>query len=108
MFAENFTRTLKNKSYKSVIQKLDKLDDIAYKFNNAYHSTIGLRKFLQLKKIKILCRVQMWLVILMVKKVLERFTKKTCKQQIKKLLREKAINYMWNGKVMVIHLIGVC
>ena len=104
MFAENFTRTLKNKSYKSVIQKLDKLDDIVYKFNNAYHSTIGLRKFLQLKKIKILCRVQMWLV----KKVLERFTKRTCKQQIKKLLREKAINYMWNGKVMVIHLIGVC
>ena len=53
----------------------------------------------------------MLLLILMVKKLLECLTKKNCKRQIKqnlelkKYLKEKVINYMSNGKVMIIHLI---
>ena len=47
----------------------------------------------------------------MVKKLLELFMKKNCKRlirknlELKKYLRKKLINYMLNGKVMVIHLI---
>ena len=47
----------------------------------------------------------------MVKKLLEHFMKKNCKGLIKKNLEkkkwlgEKVINYMSNGKVMIIHLI---
>ena len=50
-------------------------------------------------------------MILTEKKLLEPFTKKNCKNQIKKSLelkgelREKVINYMLNGSVMIIHLI---
>ena len=54
----------------------------------------------------------------MVKKLLERFTKKNCKKQIKKnlgykkQLRETVLNYMLNGydnssKALIIHLIVV-
>ena len=52
----------------------------------------------------------MLLVILMVKKLLERFTKKNCKKQIKKNLelkkfqKEKTINYMLNVKAAIILL----
>ena len=52
----------------------------------------------------------MLLVILMVKKLLERFTKKNCKKQIKKnlelkkLQKEKTINYMLNVKAAIILL----
>ena len=46
---------------------------------------IGLRKFLWLKKLKTLCRGPMLLVILKVKKLLERFTKKNCKKQMKRV-----------------------
>ena len=48
----------------------------------------------------------------MAKKLLERFTKMNCKKQIKKSLelknysREKVINCMLNGKVMIIRLIA--
>ena len=42
----------------------------------------------------------MLLMISMVKKLLEYFMKKNCKRLI------KVINYMLNGKVMVIHLIS--
>ena len=51
-------------------------------------------------------------MILMVKKLLERFMKKNCKRLIKKTLElkkylgKKMINYMLNGKVMIIHLIA--
>ena len=51
------------------------------------------------------------LVALMVNELLERFTKKNCKNQIKQnleqknQLREKVINYMSNGKVAIIHFI---
>ena len=50
---------------------------------------IGLKKFLVLKKLKILLREHMLLVILKTKKLLERFTKKNCKNQIKKNLELK-------------------
>ena len=45
---------------------------------------LGLKKFFWLQKIKILCCGHMLLVILKVKKLLERFMKKNCKKQIKK------------------------
>ena len=46
--AERFTRTLKNKTYKYMtpISKnvfIDKLDDIANKYNNTYHSAIKMK-----------------------------------------------------------------
>ena len=53
----------------------------------------------------------MLLIILMVNKLLEHFKKKNCKKLInknleqKKYLKEKVINYMSNGKVIIIHLI---
>ena len=51
----------------------------------------------------------MLLVILKAKKLLELFTKKNCKTQIKKSLelksREKATNYMLNGKAAIVRLI---
>ena len=52
----------------------------------------------------------MLLVILMAKKLLERLMKKNCKKRIKKSSelkkqsRENAINYMSNGKSMIILL----
>ena len=48
----------------------------------------------------------------MVKKLLEHFMKKNCKRlikknlELKKYLGKKVINYMLNGKVIVIHLIA--
>ena len=44
------------------------------------------KRFLLLKKLKILCHGHMLLVILTEKKLLERFTKKNCEKQIKKSL----------------------
>ena len=52
-------------------------------------SQIGLKKFLLLNRLKTLCRGHMLLVILMVKKLLECFTKVNCKKQIKKNLQFK-------------------
>ena len=51
---------------------------------------IGLKKFLWLKKVKTLFRGDMLLVILKAKKLLERFTKKNYKKQIKKSLELKS------------------
>ena len=50
---------------------------------------IGLKKFLLLEKLKILCFGHMLLVILKIKKLLDRFSKKTCEKQIKKGLELK-------------------
>ena len=50
---------------------------------------IGLKKFLLLQKLKILFRGHMLLVILKAKNLLEHFTKKNCKKQIKKSLEFK-------------------
>ena len=52
-------------------------------------SDIGLKNFLWLKKLKILCRGYMLLVILTEKKLLQFFTKKNSKKQIKKSLEFK-------------------
>ena len=65
---------------------------------------IGLKRFLWLKTLKILYPEQMFVKILMEKNLLELFTKKNWKKQIKKGLelknqsREKMINYLLNGK----------
>ena len=47
---------------------------------------IVLKRFLLLKKLKILCRGLMLLMILTTKKLFELFTKKNCKKKIKKSL----------------------
>ena len=47
---------------------------------------IGWKKFLLLQKLKILLHGYMLLVILKVKKLLKRFTKKNCKKQVNKSL----------------------
>ena len=53
---------------------------------------IGLEKFLWLKQLKTQCHGHMLLVILKMKKLLERFTKNNYKNQIKKNFRvEKLI-----------------
>ena len=54
----------------------------------------------------------MLLMILMVKKLLKHFIRKDCRRLIKKnlglkkYLKEKVMNYVLNGKVMIIHLIA--
>ena len=51
-------------------------------------------------------------MILMVKKSFEHLMKKNCKRlikknlELKKHLRKKVINYMLDGKVVIIHLIA--
>ena len=73
---------------------------------------IGLKKFLWLKKLKIMFHGHMLPMISMVKKLLVHFMKKNYKKQInedlgqRKSLKEKEINYMWSGKDMIIHLIA--
>ena len=51
---------------------------------------IGLKTFLLSKKLKTLFRGHMLLVILKTKELLQRFTKKDCKKQIKKSLELKS------------------
>ena len=69
---------------------------------------IGQKKFLLLIKLKIKFLGLMLLVIWMVKKLLEVFMKKNCKRLIKKnlekkkYLKERVINYMSNGKGMIV------
>ena len=48
---------------------------------------IGLKKFLQLKKLKIQFHGLMLLMILMVRKLLEHFMEKNCKRQSRKKLK---------------------
>ena len=50
---------------------------------------IGLKKFLVLQKLKLLCHGHMFLMILKANELLERFTKKNCKKQIKMSLELK-------------------
>ena len=69
---------------------------------------IGLKKVLSLKTLTILCRRHALLLTLMVKKLLEHFAEKNCKQQVKKSLelkpesKENAISYMLNGEATII------
>ena len=73
---------------------------------------ISLKKFLWLKKSKLLCPGHMSLMVLRKKFFLEIFTKKNCKKQIKNNLelkkwsREKPINYILNEKDTIIRLIA--
>ena len=75
------------------------------------HQT-GLKKVLLSVKLKIQFHGHMLLMISIVKTLLENCMKKKCKRQIKnnlelkKLLKEKVISYMSNGKDMIIHLIA--
>ena len=60
---------------------------LKYKKNIFAKSYVTNWKFFLLKKLKTLCRGKMVLVILKVKKLFERFTKKYCKKRIKKSLK---------------------
>ena len=74
------------------------------------HQT-DLKKLLLLVKLKLQFHGHMSLMISMVKKLLEHFTKRNYERLInknlgyKKLLKEKVINYMSDGKIMIIHLV---
>ena len=80
---------------------IDKLDDIANKYNNTYHSTIRMKpvdvkqstyieKAFVIKKVKSTVPwTSMLLVILKEKKLFECFTKKNRKKRIKKSLELK-------------------
>ena len=61
---------------------------------------ISLKKFLWLRKLKILCGWDISLVILRGKKSLELFAKTNCKKQIKKIRIEKVIKRK-GGKLYV-------
>ena len=62
---------------------------------------IGLKKYLWLKKLKTLYCEHMLLMILAEKKLLERFTKKNCKKQIKKSLELKKVIKRKDDKLYV-------
>ena len=69
-----------------------------------------LKKFFLSKNLKTLCRRHMLLGTIKAKKLFELFTKRNCRKQIKKSLelkkslKEKMINYMLNGKTIIILL----
>ena len=103
---KRFIRILKNKISKYMISVsknlyINKLDDIVNKYNSTYCSAIKINLFmlslayiltLQLKLIIKTLNIRfvtMLLVILMVKKLSERFTKKNCKWQVKQTLEFK-------------------
>ena len=95
---------------------IDKLDEIANKYNNTRHRTIKMRSEFKvgshvrtskyknifakgyvinwsekvvIKKLKTLCCEHMLIVILMEKKFLQRVNKNNCKKQIQKTLELK-------------------
>ena len=95
---------------------IDKLDEIANKYNNTHHRTIKMRSEFKvgshvriskyknifakvyvinwseevvIKKLKTLCRGHMLTVILLEKKFLQRVNKNNCKKQIQKTLELK-------------------
>ena len=104
-FSERFIRRFKSKIYKCMtsVSKNVYITDIVYKCNNACHSIIRIamkncikciknifakgctpswsEEVLWLKKFKILCRGYMLLVIIKVKKLLKRLTKKIPKNK---------------------------
>ena len=63
-------------------------------------------KVFVIKKLKTLCRGHMLLMILLIKKLLEHFTKNNFKNQIKKSLELNLVNYMLNGKDIITWLIA--
>ena len=62
---------------------------------------IGLKKFLLLQKLEILCQRHSLLVILKANKLLERCKKNSCKKEIKKSLELKKITKTKNDKLYV-------
>ena len=86
---------IKNKTVSPLIKKLMiKILNLKLVILQEYQNTktfllkhileIGLKKFLWLKKLNILCYGHMLLMIIMVKKLLELFMKKTWKKQVNK------------------------
>ena len=66
---------------------------------------ISLKKFLWLNKLKMQFHGHMLLMILKVKKLLELFMKKNFKRLTRNNLEKSILNYMSNGKDMIILLI---
>ena len=58
-------------------------------FAKGYVHSKSVKKFLRLEKLKILCHGHLILLMSRVKKLLERFTKKNFKEQIRKSLELK-------------------
>ena len=69
--------------------RISKYKNISAKGYEDVFVQIGPRTFLWLKKLETLCRRHILLVILTIKKLLERFTKKNCRRQINKSLKLK-------------------
>ena len=90
----NSIKEINNKDYKfkiGDIVRISKYKDIFAK----YYTPIGQKKFLWLKKLKILCPGHMLLMILLGKNLLEPFTKKNCKKTNQK---EFSIEKVVKGK----------
>ena len=76
-----------------IMKKIPDLQLVTMKEQSYFYENItfkiGLRKFLSLKKLKVLFRKDMLLVVLMMKELLERFKKKNCKKRLKENLECK-------------------
>ena len=76
-----------------IMKKIPDLKLVTMKVQSYFYENItfkiGLRKFLSLKKLKVLFRKDMLLVVLMMKELLERFKKKNCKKRLKENLECK-------------------
>ena len=76
-----------------ILKKIPDLKLVTMKVQSYFYENItfkiGLRKFLSLKKLKVLFRKDMLLVVLMMKELLERFKKKNCKKRLKENLECK-------------------
>ena len=99
---------VKDNTYNDYIKEVNGKDP---KFKVGDHVRISKHKNIFAKGYAPNCS-EVVLMISMVKKLLEYFMKKNYKKQInkdlgqKKSLKEKEINYMSNGKDMIIHLIA--
>ena len=123
--AERFIRTLKTKIYKYMtsISKnvyIDKLDDIVNEYNNTYHRTIKMKpvdvkdntyidsvKAVNNKDPKFKDLINDLNGEEIIRTFHEKELQKTNQQEfrVEKVIKEKVINYMSNGKIMVVHLI---
>ena len=102
-----------NQTHKLTLVKKSIIKILEYQNMKIYLRKVTLQvgqKIFVIKKVKIMYRGHVLLMILIEKKLLERFTKMNCKRQIKKNLKlkklssEKTINSMLNGKTMIVHL----
>ena len=105
------TKEVNDKNSKFEVDDLVRISKYKYIYAKE-HTPNWSEEVLWLKKLKILFHGNISLLISMVKKLLETFINKTCKKQInkdlrqKKSLKEKEMDYMSNGKEMIIHLIA--